>query len=117
MQAASQHPPALVTLATATAAAETMQALASPSRIRILDRLHRSPCSVGELAAAVGLEQNAVSNHLRLLRHLSLVTSERRGRRVIYSLHDEHVVRLLEQVLDHVGHVEAPAARPTAVPE
>lgn len=108
-------PPAaadLVPLASARAAAEIMQALASPSRVRILDRLRRAPCSVSELAAAVDMEQNAVSNHLRLLRHLALVTGERRGRHVIYALHDEHVDRLLEQVLDHVTHLEVPAARP-----
>ena len=87
------------------AAAEIMQALASPSRIRILDRLRREPCSVNALGAAVGLEQNAVSNHLRLLRHLGLVTSERRGRQVIYAVHDDHVALLVEQVLEHVAHL------------
>lgn len=100
--------------ATARAAAEIMQALSSASRIRILDRLRRSPCSVSELAASIGLEQNAVSNHLRLLRHLALVTSERHGRQVIYALHDDHVTQLLEQVLDHVAHLHpSPATQIT----
>lgn len=94
-----------LSLADARAAAEIMQALSSPSRVLILDRLRRSPCSVNELAAAVGLEQNALSNHLRLLRHLSLVRGERDGRHVIYELHDEHVADLLCQVLDHVAHL------------
>ena len=102
----------LVSARAAGAAAEIMQALSSASRVRILDRLRRDPCSVGELAEAVGLEQNAVSNHLRLLRHLALVTSERRGRHVIYALHDEHVSKLLEQVLDHVAHLPPAGPRP-----
>lgn len=110
-QASDSAPFEIVSPAAASAAAEIMQALASASRVRILDRLRRAPCSVGELAAAVGLEQNAVSNHLRLLRHLALVTSERRGRQVIYALHDEHVAELLEQVLDHVAHVHPASAR------
>lgn len=97
--------PELVPLAQARAVAEIMQALASPSRVRILDRLRHAPCTVNELAAAVGLEQNAVSNHLRLLRHLALVASDRHGRHVIYALHDDHVVHLLNQVLDHVAHL------------
>lgn len=97
-----------VSISRAEAAAEIMQGLSSASRVRILDRLKQAPCSVGELAQDVGLEQNAVSNHLRILRYLSLVTSHREGRHVIYALHDHHVSELLCQVLDHVDHV-APA--------
>ena len=108
----------LVSLAAARAVAEIMQALSSASRVRILDRLRRSPCSVGELAASTGLEQNAVSNHLRILRHLALVDSERHGRQVIYALHDEHVTQLLEQVLDHVAHLHPTGMSPDqAYPE
>src|SRR5215212_5506598 len=55
------------------ATAESLQALATPSRLRILARLHAGPASVGELATAVGLEASAVSHQLRLLRHLGLV--------------------------------------------
>src|SRR5207244_12805453 len=42
-----------------------MQALATPSRVLILARLRESPHSVGELAAAVGMELSAVSHQLR----------------------------------------------------
>ncbi len=104
----------IVPLETAQAAAEIMRALSSTSRVRILDRLRHTPCSVGDLADAVGLEQNAVSNHLRLLRHLALVTSERQGRHVIYALHDEHVNELLEQVLAHVAHLPLVGRAPTS---
>ena len=82
-----------------------MQALATPSRVRILARLKESPCSVGELAEAVGMEQSAVSHQLRLLRHLDLVCSERAGRRTIYALHDSHVGVLLEEAVYHVEHM------------
>ncbi len=58
-----------------------MQALATPSRVRILGRLRESPCSVGELAQAVEMEQCAVSHQLRLLRHLGLVIKRERGYR------------------------------------
>jgi DNA-binding transcriptional ArsR family regulator len=85
--------------------AETMQALATPSRVQILGRLKESACSVGELAAAVGMEQSAVSHQLRLLRHLGLVVGERNGRRIVYSLHDSHVGVLLEEAIYHVEHV------------
>lgn len=96
---------AQVDTATAQQVAETMQALAAASRVRILVRLRESPCSVGELAAAVGMEQSAVSHQLRLLRHLGLVVGRRSGRHTIYSLYDSHVGVLLEEAVYHVQHI------------
>jgi DNA-binding transcriptional ArsR family regulator len=91
---------------TASQVAETMQALATASRVRILGRLRESACSVGELAEAIGMEQSAVSHQLRLLRHLGLVIGERQGRRIVYALHDSHVGVLLEEAIYHVEHVQ-----------
>ena len=91
--------------ATAREVAQTMQALATPSRVRILGRLRDGPCPVGELAAALGMEQSAVSHQLRILRHLGLVIGERRGRSVVYALHDSHVADLLDQAIFHIEHV------------
>jgi ArsR family transcriptional regulator, nickel/cobalt-responsive transcriptional repressor len=97
--------------------AETMQALATASRVRILGQLHAGPRAVGELADAVGMEPSAVSHQLRLLRHLGLVAGRRDGRRVLYELHDEHVGQMLEQAISHVEHLriaDRRAARPEA---
>ncbi|MGW0736267.1 ArsR/SmtB family transcription factor [Streptomyces sp. NPDC002851] len=85
--------------------AATLQALATPSRLRILARLQEGPCTVGELAGAADLEQSACSHQLRLLRNLGLVATERRGRSIIYALHDHHVAELLDQALFHVEHL------------
>jgi DNA-binding transcriptional ArsR family regulator len=92
-------------IGTAREVAETMQALATLSRVRILGRLRESACSVGELADAVGMEQSAVSHQLRILRHLGRVIGERRGRSVVYALHDSHVADLLDQAVFHIEHV------------
>src|SRR3954454_14649499 len=89
----------------AQAAAESVQALATPSRLRILARLHGSAASVNEIAAAVGMESSAVSHQLRLLRHLGLVTGHRDGRQIVYELYDDHVADLLGEVVSHVEHV------------
>src|SRR3954452_16525454 len=91
--------------------AETMQALATPSRVRILGRLSAGPCSVNDLAEAVGMEPSAVSHQLRLLRHLGLVVRQRDGRRVVYDLYEEHVAELLGEAISHVEHVRAGLAR------
>ena len=89
----------------AQAAAESIQALAAPSRLRILARLHTGPASVSEIARSAGMESSAVSHQLRVLRHLGLVTGQRDGRQVVYELHDDHVAELLDQVVSHVEHV------------
>jgi len=95
----------LLDLGLARQVAETMQALATPSRVRILARLYEGPASVTEISEAVGMDGSAVSHQLRILRHLGLVTGEREGRRVNYSLHDEHVGQLMEQAMSHVEHL------------
>lgn len=90
---------------TARVVAETMHALSTPSRVRILSRLGASACSVGELAQEVAMEQSAVSQQLRVLRHLGLVVGRRRGKQVIYALHDDHVGVLLAEAVAHIEHL------------
>lgn len=90
----------------ADAVADTMQALATPSRVRILGRLRSGALSVNELAGAVGMEPSAVSHQLRLLRHLGFVVGHREGRRVVYDLYDDHVAHLLDEAISHVEHVQ-----------
>lgn len=94
--------------------ADTMQALATPSRLHILGRLRTGACSVNELAEHVGMEGSAVSHQLRLLRHLGLVNGRRDGRSVIYSLHDDHVGQLLDEAIAHVEHLHLGRARSDA---
>ncbi|MEW9511107.1 ArsR/SmtB family transcription factor [Streptomyces bacillaris] len=96
--------------------AATLQALATPSRLYILARLQEGPCSVGDLAEAVGMESSACSHQLRLLRNLGLVTGERQGRSIVYSLYDDHVAELLDQALYHVEHLRL-GLRDAAAPE
>ena len=95
---------------TAKTVAAILQALASPSRLLILDVLEHGPVTVGDLTEAIGMEQSAVSHQLRHLRDLGLVTTERQGRHIIYSLYDKHVAELIEQALHHAEHVCLDAA-------
>ncbi|MFE0173358.1 ArsR/SmtB family transcription factor [Streptomyces sp. NPDC059002] len=85
--------------------AATLQALATPSRLMILTKLRQGPCGVGALAEAVGMEQSAVSHQLRLLRALGLVSGVRQGRRIVYSLYDNHVAQLLDEAVYHIEHL------------
>jgi DNA-binding transcriptional ArsR family regulator len=98
-------PAAALDAEAAASVAATLQALATPSRLLMLTRLRQSPCSVGELAEAVGMEQSAVSHQLRLLRHLGLVAGKRDGRSIVYSLYDAHVAQLLDEAVYHIEHL------------
>jgi DNA-binding transcriptional ArsR family regulator len=100
-----QAPPAELDTASAASVAQTMQALAAPSRLLILARLRREPCSVTQLAADVGMEQSAVSHQLRILRHLGLVAGTRHGKATVYALYDNHVARLLDEAVYHSEHL------------
>jgi ArsR family transcriptional regulator, nickel/cobalt-responsive transcriptional repressor len=97
--------------------AEQMQALGTASRLRILGCLRDGPCSVGELASAVEMEQSAVSHQLRVLRHLGWVTGTRDGRRVVYELHDDHVGQLLDEAISHIEHLRLARGRGTEYAE
>ena len=110
----SESDPSFLSTGTARSVAETMQALATPSRVRILSRLAAGACSVGELARDVAMEQSAVSQQLRVLRHLGLVVGERDGRQIIYALYDDHVRALLSEAVSHTEHLRLGlAARPS----
>jgi DNA-binding transcriptional ArsR family regulator len=98
-------PVARLDAAAAKAVAETLQALATPSRLLILGRLREGPATVNDLAEAVGMEQSAVSHQLRMLRHLGLVDGQRHGRSVTYSLYDNHVAQLLDEAVYHAEHL------------
>jgi len=100
-----QAPPAALDAAAAALVAQTMQALATPSRLLILARLRREPCSVTRLATDIGMEQSAVSHQLRTLRHLGLVMGTRHGKTTVYALYDDHVARLLDEAVYHSEHL------------
>ena len=103
--------------AAAAVVAQTMQALATPSRLLILSRLRREPCPVGQLAADIGMEPSAVSHQLRLLRHLGLVTGTRQGKSTVYALYDDHVAMLLDEAVYHSEHLRLGIRDRVAVPE
>ena len=98
-------PAARLDAQSAAAVAATLQALTAPSRLLILSELRQAPASVTKLTAAVGMEQSAVSHQLRLLRTMGLVTTQRLGRNIVYSLYDNHVAMLLDEAVYHAEHL------------
>ena len=61
--------------------------VADPTRRRVLDLLRRGERSVGDLVDELGMNQPAVSKHLRVLREAGLVSVRVDARRRLYRLH------------------------------
>jgi len=78
------------------ACSDIFSAMSDPTRLRILSALACEELCVCDVAALTGVSQSAVSHQLRILRQLDLVTFERRGRRAVYRLADDHVRSLLD---------------------
>jgi DNA-binding transcriptional ArsR family regulator len=91
--------------------AEIFRALGDPTRGKIVySLLHQDLCTC-DLAELLGISQSAVSQHIRILRGLRLVRSQRSGKQVFHSLDDAHIAILLQVGLSHVrdgdaGHPE-----------
>ncbi len=83
----------------------TFDALADPTRARILYALIRRPLCVRDLAITVGLSQSAISHQLRLLRDRQLVRSERYGNVIEYAVHGHHVAALFQEAEYHADHL------------
>ena len=68
------------------ATARFFRVLGDPTRLKILELLGEGERIVGELVSAVGQPQPRVSTHLACLRHCGFVTTERRGKEIVYRL-------------------------------
>ena len=76
--------------------ADFFRALGNPVRIRLLEELGVRERGVNELQRVLDAPQSVVSQHLAILRGHHLVTAEKRGAAVIYSLRDPLILALLE---------------------
>ena len=67
-------------------AGEGFKALADPTRRRILELLKEGDLTAGELAKNSGVSKPTLSHHLATLKAAGLVTDERHGQNIVYSL-------------------------------
>lgn len=71
-------------MARAATTSDVFNAVAEPRRREILNYLAWQDRPVGDIVAALGLEQPSVSKHLRVLRQVGLVHMRRHGRQKLY---------------------------------
>ncbi len=73
-----------------TAAPDTvLRALADPHRRQILRLVQHTELPAGRIAATFTLTQQAVSQHIGVLKHAGLLTERRDGARRLYKLREE----------------------------
>lgn len=75
--------------------AQFFRALAHPVRVKLLELLVRGDRTVQEIQHALGLDQPVVSQQLAILRNRGIVTSQKTGLSVKYTLRDPAVGELL----------------------
>jgi DNA-binding transcriptional ArsR family regulator len=91
------------------------QALADPTRLRILNLLRAGERGVGELAELCGYSAANVSRHLATLAKHGLVARESRGPSAYYRIADESVYSLCDLVCGNIGRQLERRVRDSAV--
>ena len=83
--------------------ASYFQALAEPTRLRILNLLRQQERNVGELAQLCGYSSANISRHLTLLTQHGLVSRESRGNSAYYRIADPSVYELCDLVCGNIA--------------
>src|SRR5215210_4501903 len=81
---------------------DVFQAIADPTRRRILDLLSLGEQPVSDLAQQFDVTLSAISQHLGVLREVGLIEARQAGRERLYRLN----ATALKEVSDWVGHYE-----------
>lgn len=68
-----------------------LKALADPTRLRLVQYLYNRESGVTNLCEVTGLNIVKVSHHLQVLKRAEIVTTERRGKEIFYTLHPDLV--------------------------
>lgn len=87
----------------ASTAADSLALLADDTRLKILWVLMQGEANVGTVAELIGAKAPAVSQHLAKLRMAGMVEVRREGTFAFYRASDDHIMRILVDLLDHTG--------------
>lgn len=90
---------------------KVFEALSSTVRRKILAYLSASSLTAGEIAERFDISKPSLSKHLGVLENAGLVTSERRGQYIHYSLVPDNLVNTLNGYVQEVCPVSLPLKR------
>ena len=85
----------------------TLDALGDRSRRAIIGLLAASPCSISDLADALGVSKTAIGQHITILEACALVSSEKKGRVRMCRIDPTGLDTLQRWVDRHRGHWQA----------
>ncbi|WED24411.1 metalloregulator ArsR/SmtB family transcription factor [Vibrio sp. JC009] len=77
---------------------ELLKTMAHPERLMVLCQLTQGEVGAGKLQEGSTLSQSAFSQHLTVLKKHNLVTVRKESQQVFYSLADERVAHLLQNL-------------------
>jgi ArsR family transcriptional regulator len=83
---------------------DIFKTMSDPTRLKIIDALSTGEMCVCDIAAALNMEHSAISHQLRVLRNMRVVKYRKEGKEAIYSLDDDHVLKLFKEGLEHARH-------------
>ncbi|MBO6544479.1 MAG: winged helix-turn-helix transcriptional regulator [Alphaproteobacteria bacterium] len=76
-------------------AAQLLNAMSNPHRLRVLCELHAGELMVGDLQDRIGISQSNLSQQLARLRRDGLVSTRRESQKIFYTLASDEVVQLI----------------------
>lgn len=79
-------------------AAECLKTLAHPHRLRMVQLLLGGEYTVGDLAALCDIPAHMASEHLGKMKDRGLLSAERQGRRIYYSVAEPHLADIMKCV-------------------
>lgn len=80
-------------------AAELLKQISHPTRLAILCSLEKGPMCVGDIVTKLShISQPMISQHLGLLRAYRIVSDRKEGQFVFYTISDERVLKLIQQM-------------------
>ena len=82
---------------------ELHKAMGDYTRMKILWHLMKQEYCVSELAKKIEVTESAISHQLHELRIARLVRSRKEGKKVFYSIQDEHIQWILEETYAHIS--------------
>jgi len=78
--------------------AEILKALAQPTRLKILELLRHGERCICEIVPAINGEQSNISRHISLMQRNHLVTTRKDGVKVMVSVKDPEIFKILDRV-------------------
>jgi DNA-binding transcriptional ArsR family regulator len=87
---------------------DAWDALADPTRRKILSLLRGGDLNAGEIASRFDMTKPSISHHLNILKNADLVRAERSGQNIVYSINTSVLEDLMDLIADLTGRGKKP---------